>query len=198
MTNKRFYRFILWHPNTLTIARIIAVPILIVFMMFFKSVLMMRLSALVFILASITDYLDGYFARRYGLESNFGRLIDPLADKLLVVLAFIMLSSIGWVAGWIVCIIVGRELLITGFRAVIAKENSQVVAASWLGKYKTIFQIIALFALILHYPVFGINVEAIGNFFLWPAVILTIWSAVDYFIRFGRVFFSVDNNAQKG
>ena len=112
--------------------------------------------------------------------------MDPVADKLLVSSAFIMLSSHGWVPAWMVCIIIGRELAVTGLRNIIA-ESKEDVSASSLGKYKTGFQIAAIIPLLFHFTYFGINLQAIGNVFLWGALVLTVWSGVDYFIRFRKL-----------
>jgi CDP-diacylglycerol--glycerol-3-phosphate 3-phosphatidyltransferase len=112
--------------------------------------------------------------------------MDPVADKLLVSSAFIMITSHGWIPAWMVCIIIGRELAVTGLRNLIAGEGEDV-SASWLGKYKTGFQIAAIIPLLFHYPYFGINFQGIGNFFLIGALIFTVWSGADYFIRFRKL-----------
>jgi len=175
----------LLHPNSLTMYRVMAAPILVVLFLF-PNRLCTFLAAILFSAAAITDYLDGFYARRYGLVSNFGKIMDPLADKLLVSSAFIMLSSLGWVPAWIICIIIGRELSITGLRNFIA-DNRMDLSASALGKYKTGFQIAAIIPLTFHYPYFGINLHGIGMFFLYGALIFTVWSGVDYFFRFRKI-----------
>ena len=172
---------IMSHPNTLTLFRIAAVPLIIVLLMY-PNRLTTFLAAIIFSAAAITDYLDGYLARTRGLESTLGKVMDPVADKLLVSSAFIMLTSLGWIPAWIVCIIIGRELAITGLRNIIAGKGEDV-SASWLGKYKTGFQIAAVIPLLFHYPYFGVNLHAIGTFFLYGALIFTIWSGVDYFVK---------------
>jgi CDP-diacylglycerol---glycerol-3-phosphate 3-phosphatidyltransferase len=177
---------VLSHPNSLTLYRVIAVPIIVILLLF-PNRLFAFIAAVLFSTAAITDYLDGFFARRRGLVSNLGKIMDPLADKLLVSSAFIMLASHGWVPAWMVCIIVGRELAVTGLRNIIAQEGEDL-SASNLGKYKTGFQIAAIIPLLIHYPLFGINVEAVGWLFLWGALIFTIWSGADYFIKFRRLF----------
>jgi CDP-diacylglycerol--glycerol-3-phosphate 3-phosphatidyltransferase len=170
------------NPNILTSFRIASVPVIIVLMLW-PNHLVTFLAALVFSLAAITDYLDGYFARQRGLVSNFGKIMDPLADKLLVSSTCIMLTSHGWIPAWIVCVIIGREMAVTGLRNVITQRGGDVSASS-LGKYKTGFQIAALIPLLIHYPYFGIDMNTIGQFFLWWALLFTIWSGADYFIRF--------------
>ncbi len=161
-----------------------AIPV-IVLLMLFPNRFFTFIAALLFSAAAITDYLDGYFARRRGLVTNFGKIMDPVADKLLASSAFIMLSSLGWVPGWIVCIIIGREIAVTGLRNFVV-ENREDIAVSSLGKYKTGFQIAAIIPLLFHYPYFGVNFHAIGTLFLWAALVLTVWSGVDYFIKFKK------------
>jgi len=173
---------ILSHPNTLTLFRIATVPIIVILMLFPNRVTCW-VAALLFSAAAITDYLDGYFARRFGLVSNLGKVMDPVADKLLVSSAFIMLTALGWTPAWMVCIIIGREIAVTGLRNIIA-EKGEDVSASNLGKYKTGFQIAAAIPLLIHYPFFGIEPHPIGTFFLWGALIFTLWSGIDYFIKF--------------
>jgi CDP-diacylglycerol--glycerol-3-phosphate 3-phosphatidyltransferase len=162
-----------------------AVPIIVVLMLFPNRVCTF-VAAILFSAAAITDYLDGYIARTRGLVSNLGKVMDPVADKLLVSSAFIMLTSLGWVPAWVVCIIIGREIAVTGLRNIIA-ENREDVSASNLGKYKTGFQIAAVIPLLIHYPFWGLDAQAVGNFFLWGALIFTIWSGADYFIKFRKL-----------
>ncbi len=173
------------HPNTLTLFRIAVIPIIVILMLY-PNRISTWIAALLFSAAAITDYFDGYFARRFGLVSNLGKVMDPVADKLLASSAFIMLASLGWVPAWIVCIIIGREIAVTGLRNIIA-EKGEDVSASNLGKYKTGFQIAAIIPLLIHYPFFGLDPHAIGVFFLWGALVFTIWSGADYFIRFRKL-----------
>jgi CDP-diacylglycerol--glycerol-3-phosphate 3-phosphatidyltransferase len=144
------------------------------------------IAALLFSAAAITDYLDGYIARTRGLVSTLGKVMDPVADKLLVSSSFIMLTALGWVPSWIVCIIIGREIAVTGLRNIVA-ERGEDVSASNLGKYKTGFQIAAIIPLLIHYPFLGLNPQAIGAFFLWGALCFTVWSGADYFFKFRRL-----------
>jgi CDP-diacylglycerol---glycerol-3-phosphate 3-phosphatidyltransferase len=173
---------LLGKPNTLTLFRIVAVPVIIA-LMSVPNRLTCFLAALVFSAAAITDYFDGHLARQKGMVSNFGKVMDPLADKLLVSSALIMLCAVNWVPAWAVCVIIGRELAVTGLRNIIAQHELDV-SSSWLGKYKTGFQIAAIIPLLLHYAYLTIDMNAIGTFFFWGAVIFTIWSGVDYFVRF--------------
>jgi CDP-diacylglycerol--glycerol-3-phosphate 3-phosphatidyltransferase len=170
------------HPNTLTLFRIAVIPIIVILMLY-PNRISTWIAALLFSAAAITDYFDGYFARRFGLVSNLGKVMDPVADKLLASSAFIMLASLGWVPAWIVCIIIGREIAVTGLRNIIA-ERGEDVSASNLGKYKTGFQIAAIIPLLIHYPFFGLDPQAIGVFFLWGALAFTLWSGADYFFKF--------------
>ena len=171
-------------PNKLTLYRIVAIPIIIIFLLFTNRFCSF-IAALLFSTAAITDYMDGYLARTRGLETDFGKIIDPLADKLLICSTLIMLTSHKWVPAWMVCIIISREFVITVLRNV-ADQHKEDVSASWLGKYKTGFQIAAIIPITFHYPYFGVNLHAIGMFFLWGALLFTIWSGVNYFIRFRK------------
>jgi CDP-diacylglycerol--glycerol-3-phosphate 3-phosphatidyltransferase len=164
--------------------RVAAVPGIILLMLYPNRFCSFT-AAILFSAAAITDYFDGFIARSRGLTSDFGKFMDPLADKLLVSSAFIMLVSHGWIPGWIVCIIIGREIAITGLRTVMA-DNKEDASASNLGKYKIGFQIAAIIPLLIHYPYFGINLHGIGIFFLYGALIYTIWSGLDYWFRFKR------------
>ena len=174
-------------PNFMTVSRIIAVPVIVVLLMS-DGRMTTFIAAALFSLASITDYFDGYLARTRGLETKLGKILDPLADKLLVSSSLVMLVSLGFMPGWIACVIIGRELAVTGLRCVLI-ENGQDVAASWLGKYKVGFQIAAIIPLMLHYPYLGINFNGIGGFFLYGAVLFTIWSGFDYFIKARKFLF---------
>lgn len=176
---------LLTHPNTLTLFRIISVPIIVMLLMM-PNRLTAFVAGLIFSAAAITDYFDGYLARRYGLVSNLGKVMDPVADKLLVSCSLIMLTALGWMPAWIACIIIGRELAVTGLRNIIA-QNKQDVSASSLGKYKTGFQIAAIIPLMFHYPALGFDFQAIGMLFLWGALAFTVWSGADYFLRFRKL-----------
>jgi len=172
-------------PNNLTYFRIASIPILIVLLLFSNKICAF-LAAVVFSAASITDLLDGFLARRYGLESALGKFLDPLADKLLVSAALIMLIPLGRVPAWIAFVIIGREIAVTGLRAIL-QEKGVVMSAEQLGKYKTGFQIAAMIPLLIHYPYFGIDFHSIGMVFLWMALVLTLWSGVKYFMGFWNI-----------
>ena len=182
-------------PNILTMMRIAAIPLLAALLMSPCRSAGFWAAAL-FAVASITDWLDGYLARRMGIVTIFGKFLDPIADKLIVMAALIMILPFNRVPAWMVLVILGREIIITGLRGIASTEGI-VIQASDLGKYKTIFQIVAILGLVLHYDYnwfFGIshtlltvNMHNVGMFFLWIATILTIWSGVDYLIRFIKV-----------
>ena len=176
------------HPNALTMYRMAAVPGIVILMLF-PNRLSSLIAAILFAAAAITDFLDGFLARQRGLVSSFGKIMDPLADKVLVSSSLIMLAALGWAPAWVVCIIIGRELAVTGLRNVMTEHNLDVGASS-LGKYKTGFQIAAIIPLLGHYTWFGVDLHAIGSLFLWVALGMTIWSGADYFIRFRKVFVS--------
>jgi CDP-diacylglycerol--glycerol-3-phosphate 3-phosphatidyltransferase len=179
-------------PNSLTLFRVACIPVL-VFLLFFPHKATSFLAALVFALASISDLLDGFLARRQQLVTTFGKFLDPLADKLIVSSALIMLVPLGRAPAWMVVVIVGRELAITGLRSMAVSEG-KVISADELGKKKMVFQIVAILGLLLHYEYFGINFHAVGMFFLWLAVVLTLWSGINYFRRFWDV---LEENASK-
>jgi CDP-diacylglycerol--glycerol-3-phosphate 3-phosphatidyltransferase len=175
----------IWNlPNLITLFRIAAIPFVVLFM-FFPGPLASFLAALFFSAASLTDLLDGYIARQQNSETPVGKLLDPLADKLLINSAFIMLIPLGRVPAWMVVLIVGREVAVTGLRGIASLEGSAIGASIW-GKVKMIFQTIALIGLILHYEYLGINFHSLGMLILWVALAITIWSGIDYFIKFYR------------
>jgi CDP-diacylglycerol--glycerol-3-phosphate 3-phosphatidyltransferase len=161
-------------PNLLTVARILAVPVIVVALLD-ETPNGDALAAAVFALAAITDGLDGYIARSRDAVTTFGKLVDPLADKLLIVAALVSLVSLGRVAAWVAMVIIARELAVTVLRAV-AAEQGVVIAASWLGKLKTMFQVAAVFALIIWEPA-PLGVDLL----VYAAVALTVISGADYF-----------------
>lgn len=165
-------------PNKLTIARIIMIPFFVAFLMYDITGNADKWIALaIFVIASLTDTLDGYLARKYHLVTNFGKFMDPLADKLLVCSALICFTATGQLAAWITIIIIAREFIISGFR-LIASDNGIVIAASYWGKVKTVTQMAMVIVLILNLP--GAIFAVIGRILMWAAVILTVVSLVDY------------------
>ncbi|MDE3838588.1 CDP-diacylglycerol--glycerol-3-phosphate 3-phosphatidyltransferase [Bacillus methanolicus] len=185
-------------PNKITISRIFLIPLFLVVMLaqfhwgemeFLGAEMPVThfVGALIFIVASTTDWIDGYYARKYKLVTNLGKFLDPLADKLLVSSALIVLVDLEMAASWIVIIIISREFAVTGLRLVLAGEG-EVVAANMLGKIKTWTQIIAISALLLHNPVFEYVNIPFDDIALWVAMFFTIWSGWDYFYKNRQVF----------
>jgi CDP-diacylglycerol---glycerol-3-phosphate 3-phosphatidyltransferase len=182
-------------PNILTLFRI-AIIFPMVIILLDPSKMAGFVATVMFALASITDWLDGYLARKWQIVTVLGKFLDPIADKLMVMAALIMIIPLGRVPAWMVLVILGREIIITGLRGIASSEGI-VIPASKLGKYKTIFQIVAILALLLHYDYywfFGlrhlslyVNMHNVGIFYLWIATIITIWSGIDYMTRFIRV-----------
>jgi CDP-diacylglycerol--glycerol-3-phosphate 3-phosphatidyltransferase len=156
---------------------------LLVYLLLLPSPLAAALSAAIFFLATITDFLDGYIARSYGSGTTLGKFLDPLADKVVVISALIMLvgtPQLPRVPAWIVVVLVIREIMVTGLRAIAAAEGV-VMAAEELGKYKMVLQSIAIQGLLIRYTYFHIDFFAAGMFVLWIAMGLSIWSGVDYY-----------------
>jgi CDP-diacylglycerol--glycerol-3-phosphate 3-phosphatidyltransferase len=166
-------------PNVLTLLRIVAVPVLVVALLD-ETPDGDLIAAAVFALAAVTDGLDGYIARRQQSITTFGKLMDPLADKLLVVAALISLVSLDRLAAWAAMVIIAREIAVTGLRA-LAAERGVVIAASWLGKLKTLLQVAAIFALIVFEPA-----PAWADALLYLAVAVTVISGADYFFGLRR------------
>lgn len=164
-------------PNKLTILRVILIPFFVAFLMDAFHIPGTKWIALaIFIIASLTDMLDGKIARKYNLVTNFGKFMDPLADKLLVCSALIAFVDMDMVPTWIVMIIIAREFIISGFRLV-ASDNGIVIAAGIWGKLKTVCQMIMIIVLIAD---FGGIFDMIGTVLIWMSLILTIISLVDY------------------
>ena len=187
-------------PNQLTVFRIILIPVFIILLSVpyaWQSLdvtgvmlpLNWLLAAIVFAVASITDFLDGQIARRQHLVTNFGKFADPLADKLLVMTALIFLTGFNVVPAWMTAVIVIRELAVTGLRTLIVENNGKVLAAQMPGKIKTFSQMSAIFFLYLKDVPFTAIGLPIGEILLWIAVIFTIYSGIDYFWQ-NRVVFS--------
>jgi CDP-diacylglycerol---glycerol-3-phosphate 3-phosphatidyltransferase len=203
----------IWNlPNILTLARVAVVPVVVVLLLLVKHEglppdwwslrvppaehgwdrLWCFLAGFLFIAASLTDYLDGMLARRMGLVTSLGKFLDPLADKLLMTGAMVMLVQMGRLPGWMVVLIICREIAVTGLRAIAAEEGI-VIGASDMGKYKTVTQIISLFFVLIYYPVqislpgiggHDLNVWAVGMIFFGFSFVLALWSGWEYFRAF--------------
>lgn len=197
-------------PNKLTLSRVIMVPFFVVFILLAPQYLYFKWIALaIFVIASLTDLLDGKIARKYNLVTNFGKFMDPLADKLLVCSALIAMSSLGVIPAWITIVIIAREFIISGFR-LIAAEKGVVIAASMWGKWKTTFQMVMLCVQMVvmdQYASVNCNIAAnalyvvtpfyrvlmmIGSITMYIALILTIVSLVDYLMKNRDVLKDVD------
>ena len=167
-------------PNKLTILRVILIPFFVVFMLFDITGAADKWIALViFCVASLTDMLDGKIARKYNLVTNFGKFMDPLADKLLVCSAMICLVEKKQLAAWIVIIIIAREFIISGFRLA-ASDNGIVIAASYWGKFKTVSQMALIIVLIMD---LGGVWNVVGTVLTWVALLLTVVSLIDYIAK---------------
>ena len=170
-------------PNKLTTFRVILIPFFVFFMLAPNMTgINHYIAAAIFIVASLTDLLDGKIARKYNLVTNFGKFMDPLADKLLVCSAMICLIQTGQLAAWIVVIIIAREFIISGFR-LIASDNGVVIAASYWGKFKTTFQMISVILLIVRIPALTVLTQIC----VWTALVLTVISLVDYIAKNHKV-----------
>lgn len=165
-------------PNKLTMFRVILIPFFIVFLLVPITPVDKWIALGIFIVASLTDWLDGYLARKYHLVTNFGKFMDPLADKLLVCSALICLIELDRIPSWMVIIIIAREFVISGFRQ-IAADNGVVIAASYWGKFKTTFQMIAVCLMIADIAALSL----VTSIVTWIAVILTVVSLADYLIK---------------
>ena len=171
-------------PNKLTIVRVCLIPFFVAALLFDhgNNYTMRIVANVLFIIASLTDLFDGKIARKYNMVTNFGKFMDPLADKLLVCSALICLIELGQLAAWVVIIIISREFIISGFRLV-AADNGVVIAASYWGKFKTTFQMIAVILLIFDIPA----LRMVANITVVIAVALTIISLVDYVAKNYRI-----------
>lgn len=165
-------------PNKLTLFRVILIPFFVLFMLVDITSIDKWIALAVFIIASLTDLLDGKIARKYNLVTNFGKFMDPLADKLLVCSALICLVEMAKLPAWMVIVIIAREFIISGFR-LIASDNGVVIAASYWGKFKTTFQMVMICLLIADIEA----IEIITMVIVWVALILTVVSLIDYLIK---------------
>ncbi|MCH5253779.1 MAG: CDP-diacylglycerol--glycerol-3-phosphate 3-phosphatidyltransferase [Lachnospiraceae bacterium] len=165
-------------PNKLTMFRVILIPFFVLFMLVDITSADNWIALAIFIIASLTDLLDGKIARKYNLVTNFGKFMDPLADKLLVCSALICLVAMDRIPAWMAIVIIAREFIISGFR-LIASDNGVVIAASYWGKFKTTFQMVMICLLIADIEAIAVLTAVI----MWIAVLLTIISLIDYLVK---------------
>lgn len=164
-------------PNKITIFRVVMIPIFLVFMLVQEIPLHNYIATALFVIACISDAVDGHLARKNNLVTNFGKFMDPLADKLLVCSALICFVELGYMKAWMVIVIIAREFIISGFRTV-AADSGVVIAASYWGKFKTIVQMIVCIMLIAQLPFFWMDI--LEEIFVWLALALTLISMVEY------------------
>ena len=171
-------------PNKLTVLRVCMIPFFVVMLLLNggENQTYRYIAAAIFIVASLTDMLDGKIARKYNLVTNFGKFMDPLADKLLVCSALICLVDLKQLPAWMVIVIISREFIISGFRLV-ASDNGIVIAASYWGKFKTTFQMISVILLIVRIPALTVLTQIC----VWTALVLTVISLVDYIAKKHKV-----------
>jgi CDP-diacylglycerol---glycerol-3-phosphate 3-phosphatidyltransferase len=169
-------------PNTITMVRLGILPVLF-FLLLSPDQTWSLVIALIFIIISFTDLLDGYVARRYQIVTTMGKFLDPIADKLVINTAMVLMIPIGRIPAWVVAIIIIRDFFVDGIRT-IASSEGVVIQASWLGKQKTLCQVFAVSALMIHYPFLGADAHAVGTVLLFLALIMTIYSGIDYFMKF--------------
>ena len=176
-------------PNKLTLFRVVlVVPFILLLLggqegwLGIPTMVADWIALVVFILASLTDLIDGKIARKYNLVTNFGKFMDPLADKLLVCSALIALVEMERIASWIVIVIISREFIISGFR-LIAADSDVVIAASYWGKFKTVFQMIMVCLMIVNFSSWHIFFRVINDIVMWIAVALTVISLIDYIVK---------------
>ena len=186
-------------PNKLTVLRIFLIPVFMIFALVpfpmgrvsilgTKILVTQLIAALIFAVASVTDWLDGYLARRDHLVTNFGKFADPLADKMLVMTAFILLVQQGMAPGWVVAIIVCRELAVTGLRLILVEEDGEVLAAAWPGKIKTATQMLAIIFLYLNNVFFNNLHIPMAQILLYVCLFFTVYSGIEYFVKNKDVF----------
>lgn len=174
-------------PNTITMGRFAAVPLLMVVMLFIndRRWTLDYTAAAIFVVAMISDIIDGYIARKRGIISVFGQFFDPLADKLLFLVAMIFMVELGRMPAWIVCIFLGREVIVTALRGVAIDEGIIIAASRW-GKNKSALISMTTVCLLIHHPLWGIQWRLVGWIFIWPALGFSLASGVHYTVGFVR------------
>lgn len=171
-------------PNTITMLRISFIPVLFLLLLSPDQTMSLVMAGL-FIAVSFTDLLDGYIARRYNIVTTMGKFLDPIADKLVINTAMILMIPIGRIPAWVVAIVVIRDFAVDGIRN-IASSEGHIISASWLGKQKTLCQVFAVSALMIHYPFLGADAHVVGTTILYLALFLSVYSGLDYLVKFYR------------
>lgn len=179
-------------PNTITMVRLCIIPILF-FLLLSPDQTWSLVIAILFIAAALTDLLDGYVARRYEIVTTMGKFLDPIADKLVINTAMVLMIPIGRIAAWVVAIIIIRDFFVDGIRT-IAQSEGVIIQASWLGKQKTLCQVFAVSALMIHYPFMGADAHTVGTVLLFLALVLSLHSGLDYFIKFLKIILREEQN----
>lgn len=179
-------------PNYLTFGRILLIPLVLVFIGMVEpakgdavNLKYGIIAALIFILAGVSDVVDGYYARKYKINSVFGKYFDPLADKLMVLAVMIMVIPLGRLPAWMVIVFLAREISITALRGIAGSENIELPADYW-GKKKTATQTVGLIGILVYYPILGFNVYQSGYLLIWLSLIITIGSGINYVMQFIR------------
>ena len=178
-------------PNYITVGRLCAVPLLMLVMLFMndrslaqhRNQVLSAVATVIFVLAMVSDIIDGYYARKRNIVSTFGQFFDPLADKLLFLVAMIFMVQLERMPAWIVCVFLGREVIVTALRGVAIDEGIIIAASRW-GKFKSALVSTTSVALLLHYPFFGIQWRLIGWVFIWPALVASLASGVHHTVGF--------------
>lgn len=203
MTERSLRQEALNLPNAITLARIALIPVFLWFT-YYESRVDSFIAAVVYALTGATDFLDGWVARKKGLVTVIGKFLDPLADKLIVMAALVMLVHLGRVAAWVVIVIMAREFIVTGLRT-IAMSEGIVIAAGKEGKHKTAFQVAGITFLLLHYtyPIdagffsFDLDGNRVGTWLVYVSLVFSVWSAVGYFNGFIRAVYRAPEGASQ-
>jgi len=169
-------------PNKLTLLRIVFIPVYLV-LLYFDTTLTNIIATFIFIAAGVTDWVDGYIARKYELVTDFGKILDPVADKILVASSMIALVDMNRVAAWIVIVILARDFAVGALRNM-ASSNGIIIAAGFSGKLKTVFQMVAIGHLTWSVPLFGLNIFMIGQILIYISLVLSLYSGWEYFKGF--------------
>lgn len=190
-------------PNYITMGRLLAIPLLIVVMLFLDdrnlafektNRALSYTATLIFLVAMVSDMIDGYIARRRKIISVFGQFFDPLADKLLFLTAMIFMVELGRLPGWIVCIFLGREVIVTALRGVAIDEGIVIAASRW-GKHKSALISVTTVGLLIHYPLWGVQWRSIAWLFVWPALVFSLASGVHYVVGFVRELKKIEHQS---